>query len=226
MGKRGPKPGNHQNVERNAEIARRVASGETLKAVGDSYGLTRERVRQLANLAGVTERSAAFKRNKRVEILTKLAEEGLPRKEMAERTGYSYYVVSETIRRFGITAPGLVLKKDTHGTIQCYRNGCKCDMCKKANSDQHKKWEQSKSEDRIPHGTLSGYTNWKCRCPDCKLQGSIANKKARERRKRTPPPKHGLNGYINYGCKCAVCSSENRQYRKALKERKAQREAS
>lgn len=223
MGKRGPKP---QNVERNAEIARRVAAGESLQAVGDSYGITRERVRQLANRAGVTARATKIEAKKRFDIFSKLAKEGLTRSEIAERSGYPYDTVCEYIRRFGIETAPFVLKKDTHGTVQCYQNGCKCDPCKKANRERHEKWKNSRQEDRIPHGTLSGYTNWKCRCPECKLQGSIANKKARERRKRTPPPKHGRNGYINYGCKCAVCSSENRQYRKALKERKAQREAS
>ncbi len=226
MGKRGPKP---QNVERNAEIARRVAAGETLQAIGDSYGLTRERVRQIANRAGVTVRSQKIEAEKRFKIFSELAKEGLTRHEIAERSGYPYDTVCDVIRRFGIETAPFVLKKDTHGTVPCYQNGCKCAPCTKANSDRHKKWMESQSEDRIPHGTLSGYTNWRCRCPECSLQGSIANKKGRERRKGKTPPKHGRSGYVNYGCHCTTCVLGYRQYQNARQERKvrkAQEEAS
>lgn len=223
MGKRGPKP---QNVERNAEIARRVAAGESLQVVGDSYGITRERVRQLANRAGVTVRATEIEAQKRFEIFSKLAKEGLTRSEIAEQSGYPYDTVCDCIRRFRIEIAEAPLKKDTHGTVQCYQNGCKCDPCKKANRERHEKWLDSRTEDRIPHGTLSGYTNWRCRCPDCKIQGSIANKKGRERRKGTTPPTHGHSGYVNYGCKCPTCILGHRQYKTTLKERKAEQEAS
>jgi DNA-binding CsgD family transcriptional regulator len=40
-------------IPRNAAIAAAVSSGETLAAVGERYGLTRERIRQIARRAGV-----------------------------------------------------------------------------------------------------------------------------------------------------------------------------
>jgi hypothetical protein len=33
-----------------------------------------------------------------------------------------------------------------------------------------------------PHGTVSGYTNWKCRCAPCKKAGSENNRRTRARR--------------------------------------------
>lgn len=41
------------DVERAAEMARRYQGGETLQEIGDSFGVTRERVRQLLRKAGV-----------------------------------------------------------------------------------------------------------------------------------------------------------------------------
>lgn len=44
---------NKEMVSRNAEMARRYVEGETLQSIGDDYGITRERVRQIVNKEGV-----------------------------------------------------------------------------------------------------------------------------------------------------------------------------
>ncbi len=230
MGKRGRKPGSFQNHERNAEIAQRIANGETLKAVGESYGLTRERVRQIANRFGVTDRAYNVEADKRFKILSKLAEEGLSREEMAKRSGYSYGIVCASINSLGVVMPDVVLKKDTHGHIWCYRNGCRCELCRAANN-QFAKDNQEKRKNRpenIPHGTPSGYGNHKCRCDACKLAGSIYNKKQRERLKGKTPPNHGHSGYLNYGCRCDECKKGYQEYKEVQRAKKqaAQLEAS
>lgn len=32
------------------------------------------------------------------------------------------------------------LKKQTHGELQCYRAGCRCELCKKANTESLNKY--------------------------------------------------------------------------------------
>ncbi len=55
-----------------------------------------------------------------------------------------------------------MFKRDTHGTETCYsKNGCRCDLCKKAVSEYHKS---------LPikvHGTTWSYDKG-CRCDACK----------------------------------------------------------
>lgn len=64
-----------------------------------------------------------------------------------------------------------ILKKDTHGELQCYRNGCKCELCLAANRDHVYKGIESRagkiSPDDPRHGSASTYKNWSCRCEPC-----------------------------------------------------------
>lgn len=54
--RRGPRQGHGSKrmcPDRDAAIAARRRSGETLQSIGDEYGLTRERVRQICQREGV-----------------------------------------------------------------------------------------------------------------------------------------------------------------------------
>ncbi|GAA0415393.1 hypothetical protein GCM10008934_02930 [Virgibacillus salarius] len=46
-----------ESLKREMEMAERYKNGETLQEIGDHYGLTRERVRQLINKVGVSGKS-------------------------------------------------------------------------------------------------------------------------------------------------------------------------
>lgn len=38
------------------------------------------------------------------------------------------------------------LKKQTHGELQCYRAGCRCELCKKANTESLNKYYRQNRE--------------------------------------------------------------------------------
>lgn len=44
--------------ERDADICRRYLTGETLQSIGDSYGLSRQRIEQIIQQAGIWRQSA------------------------------------------------------------------------------------------------------------------------------------------------------------------------
>lgn len=79
---------------RNAEIARRVTAGETLKSVGHSFDMTRERVRQICNNLGVISVRTGFE--KRADYAGDLSRfhaairAGVPKTLAAKFTNASY----------------------------------------------------------------------------------------------------------------------------------------
>lgn len=58
----------------------------------------------------------------------------------------------------------------THGIAATYNRGCRCPACRAAATAARAAWVAS-LQDRpaadVPHGTLTGYQNWRCRCIRC-----------------------------------------------------------
>lgn len=64
------------------------------------------------------------------------------------------------------------LKKNTHGHVQCYGNGCRCELCVAANNQRiagmRKRRTQATKDPTDPrHGKRSFYVNHGCRCEPC-----------------------------------------------------------
>lgn len=62
-----------------------------------------------------------------------------------------------------------------------------------------------------PHGTITGYGNYRCRCTAC--TEAVASVGAHRRRTGLPvgDSRHGTaNGYVNYACRCAPCTEAGR----------------
>lgn len=71
-----------------------------------------------------------------------------------------------------------------HGTANRYHQGCRCLLCKVANTERHREMTARRAEREIPervHGTLSGYSNYRCRCPECRAANSDYQAKYRAR---------------------------------------------
>jgi len=110
-----------------------------------------------------------------------------------------------------------------HGTVNGYdRKKCKCEKCKKANSDYAKKLrEKAKiapiTGDESWHGTERGYTFRNCRCLFCKKTASDLARKRRDLRRNKPvtgdEPWHGTRpGYAKHLCRCDKCKFASRIY--------------
>lgn len=115
--------------------ARRVAmkslydSGLTLRAVGNKYGVSRERVRQIIGNVGQREyntRKKAFLKDS-IGQITEMWEQGSKFTEIAAWFKVSPHWI------YSLRLPANYLH-DQHGTLQCYRRGCKCESCLEANN--------------------------------------------------------------------------------------------
>jgi DNA-binding CsgD family transcriptional regulator len=88
-------------MSRNSEVILLGRKGLTYQAIGDRYGITRERVRQILNQAGVTEERKAEKERRDAELIA-LCEEGLTYQAIADKCGLTQdqvYTRVRTIRR-------------------------------------------------------------------------------------------------------------------------------
>lgn len=72
---------------------------------------------------------------------------------------------------------GAVVPKEAHGTFRGYVFfGCRCDRCRKANSDISRARRERRRAAKVPehlHGTYTGYVNWSCRCDRCKEANNV-----------------------------------------------------
>jgi len=83
------------------------------------------------------------------------------------------------------------LKKDTHGHVQCYRAGCRCEPCVKANTEAVFKARKKRearasgiSPDDPRHGTQGFYINHGCRCARCTEAQAAGCARTRKRSKQ------------------------------------------
>ena len=125
-----------------------------------------------------------------------------------------------------------LLKRDTHGHVQCYNAGCRCEECKQAHTvrmDKARKAREAKKLDPNDprHGTVNLYRNFGCRCVPCTKVTTEYNEEHHEAWRRRQGMKyrgkvpdrfvpdhldpndsrHGTpNFYKYYGCRCRACT--------------------
>ena len=117
-----------------------------------------------------------------------------------------------------------------HGTMNCYSNQkCRCDLCKKANSDYWEEYKKSRQviaennpdDPEFAHGTRRRYSIG-CRCTLCIQSNRTYNKEYKESLKsiietdtNDPRLKHGTyTCYHVYKCRCFSCTQAYRIYQK------------
>lgn len=168
-----------RNPERDAEIVTLYQSGLALAAVGARFGLTRERIRQILNVAGVSERHrGSSARRMALEAFAYAESEGLSIGGAARRYGLSADALGNQWRRLGLKLPARVV---AHSRYRYLRYGCRCDVCKEAVREHSR---SLKTRGPPHHGTASGYRNYGCRCDLCRQAGSEDNRRQRLRRKQ------------------------------------------
>ncbi len=125
----------------------------------------------------------------------------------------------ELARRIREARPG-----PTHGIPSTYRSGCRCGLCRTANTvhtreKTARRREQAVIPDFVQHGKATTYGNWHCRCDPCKGAHRIALQRQAARRKSMAIPAgvpHGTRStYIAWYCRCRPCSEANLAYNRA-----------
>jgi len=203
-----------------------VASGETLAAVGARFGVSRERVRQVVHRAGVV---APFGYRAPRPVCTA---EGCERPvtRNGRRGEFSPWCRAhrKTMLEHGTPLrPARVLLRDQHGTLSCYRyfegTGCRCELCVAAHVAflgtqlQKRLTDEARRAERLPHGTASGYTNWRCVCEQCRkaYRAYVKERRRRLRERGAAHPElvpHGTpSGYYWWGCHCEACRAAERR---------------
>lgn len=94
-----------KQTQRNVEIAQLHEEGFTLAAIGERFGLTRERVRQIASGMGCSPRLPQVKERSEsaVKQIAKMTRDGKPTSYIAEKLGVTEGYVRRTASVNGIT---------------------------------------------------------------------------------------------------------------------------
>ena len=170
-------------TKRNQTIIEKYLSGKTLQEVGDEYGITRERVRQIVHAQSDERHYGAHKREARDlkirQAFGRVLQGWTSVEDEAELLGILPDTLRVNFKRRGLKLPRN--SSPTHGTRHRYNQGCRCPEC----TEVIREYMRGLKKKEAPHhGTASGYMNYGCRCDRCKQAGSIANRINRERRKR------------------------------------------
>lgn len=115
-----------------------------------------------------------------------------------------------------------------HGTVRCWRRGCRCPECVEARRVEVRAVQAAAVERGLPdgdarHGTATGYNYFRCRCEKCRVWNrgqkrtvSDADRRRRARAERAAvglpagDPRHGtVYAYREWGCRCAPCTAAN-----------------
>jgi len=162
--------------------------GLTLAAVGERYGLSAERVRQLISplrgyVANRQPRGQAARTAEIVAAHKRIVARETTSAEEAERLGYA----SAASFRFALYSLGLRIGRPPlgHGTYASYQRGCRCDECTESMREHYR---QRYEEGPKRHGTASGYSNYRCRCPKCKAAWRAHRRALRVRRRSAKEP--------------------------------------
>lgn len=140
-------------MTRNAEMVEMRRRGLTLQQIGEHYGVSRQRVKQI------------------------LADEPVPLKAGHYRN--FFYAVGVAARlQFRADNGGTVSE---HGTRGRYQWGCKCAACRGANRD-HTAALRNRDRGVEVHNA-SGYRNYGCRCPICTEAHTTMQREYRQRRR-------------------------------------------
>lgn len=177
----------HQRPSQRAvEMGLLYSRGLTLQEIADQYGVSRQRVYQIIEPFGLTSHYGKRKQDERVRRLTeacaRIRTGDSTSSEEAERLGYA----SAGTLRGALNELGLRLREEwqaaDHGTVRRYRQGCKCDECRRAHREDL--YASRQNHVITEHGLATNYVNYGCRCPGCKEAVRIQRRDAKARRRQ------------------------------------------
>jgi len=173
-------------TQRAVEMGLLYSRGLTIQEIADQYGVSRQRVHQLIKPFGLAGHYGKRKQDERVRRLTeahaRIRTGESTTDEEAKRLGYS----SAGTLRGALHELGLRIRDEwkpaEHGSVLRYRQGCKCDECRRAHREDM--YAIRKSHVITEHGLATNYVNYGCRCPECKEAVRIQRRAAKARRRQ------------------------------------------
>lgn len=173
--------------ERAVQMSKLYAEdGLTLQQIGERFGVSRERVRQLIAPFGLEPHYGKRKQEERLvrlkEAHARIVSGQSTTAQEAERLGYA----SAGVLRLALWKLGLRLRKKgppAHGTYARYtHHRCHCKRCRQAMREHLRAMRERGPQE---HGTPSAYRNFGCRCVPCRQANRLYERKLRARRRRT-----------------------------------------
>jgi hypothetical protein len=135
------------------EMKSLLAQGWTLQAVGDRFGLTRERVRQIAGNVG-NRYKERFEAN--VPGILAAWESGLPLQEIAAK----FKISKKRFSRMGLPRR---VKPLAHGTLNGYRyHKCHCELCREANNRRCREGKHRRRKHGLCVQCGAESATWRC----------------------------------------------------------------
>ena len=141
-GKRIPGTSYSPVARRKNAMLKLIASGKTLQEVGDKFGVTRERVRQIVGNVSQFREAAKVVEANRGEIL-RLYAEAEPVAELSSRFHVPALVITGTL---GIREHcGVPIE---HGTVYGYDHyHCRCEECSRAYAERQQELKRKRQEE-------------------------------------------------------------------------------
>lgn len=102
-----------ERKSRQETIKRRLEAGETYQAIADDFGVSRQRIQQIAKKLGIKSRNYSLLLEDRKSLWEKWFAEGFSVQEIAEKEGIARKTVWNYRKAHGIEVPKRKLKKDT-----------------------------------------------------------------------------------------------------------------
>jgi hypothetical protein len=119
-------------MTRNESIAWDRRTGKTLTEIGTTHGISRQRVLQILDRMGAPRVNPnMLPRDER--RFREYIKAGFTAKEMATALGFSVGAVHAALRDLDLKIPKSI---PPHGTTAMYRRRCRCELCRKANTDR------------------------------------------------------------------------------------------
>ena len=131
---------------------------------------------------------AATKTASREEVLAVYAESGAT--AAAEIAGVSKRTVQRWAADEGVLSGYKPKITSPAPSVAAYKRGERDEESKAAYRDAQRKTKERRIErarkgvTEIPHGTVSGYSNWNCRCEECRAAWSAYLRERRKARKK------------------------------------------
>lgn len=165
--------------------------GLSYAEIGEQFDISRQRVHQL--IGTIVEprprRTPAERRQMLAAAYGRIIRNETTLADEAESLGYANQdSLRAAMSRSGMSFQGRPRPSTRvlapHGTPERYRQECRCEPCRTANTQYNRELRMSKEAPN--HGTDSGYRNYGCRCIHCTRAHTVAqrDRRAQARRKR------------------------------------------